>query len=182
MLEAIRASSVLGSSFQHLVWVAVDSVVTHLYPRGAGIHARVAIEQGASRRQVIETLEIATAASFRGVDTALAIVLQAATEAGRALPSDPAAESRARIAAYGSAWPEEAWDMQGPGLGAKSRALLHLACAASPALSDQDGMRAHAAEALRHGASAEELIETVQLAQCIATHALADGIMAMPVE
>ncbi|CDX58844.1 hypothetical protein MPL1032_240283 [Mesorhizobium plurifarium] len=62
---AVAESGPLPKSFRHLILATVDSVVTHLYPRGIGVHARVAIEHGASLRQVVEALEISAFVSNR---------------------------------------------------------------------------------------------------------------------
>ena len=47
-LSIAETGGEISEKMRHLIWVVVDSLVTHLYPRGAGVHARVALEHGAT--------------------------------------------------------------------------------------------------------------------------------------
>jgi alkylhydroperoxidase/carboxymuconolactone decarboxylase family protein YurZ len=185
--------------FRHLILVAVDSVVTHLYPRGIGVHARIAMEHGASPRQVVEALEISALVSSRGYAVALPLVLEELAAAGMPLParSDPAraAEIRSRFEEQIGIWPQ--WmtialdhDPQAmenllalaygrsdeTGLGPKWRELLFLAASACPAIVEKDGIRLHARRALQLGATGEELVQTLRMANMIGLHPIIEGI------
>jgi alkylhydroperoxidase/carboxymuconolactone decarboxylase family protein YurZ len=185
--------------FRHLILVAVDSVVTHLYQRGIGVHARIAMEHGASLRQVVEALEISALVSSRGYAVALPLVLEELAAAGMPLPerSDPAraAEIRSRFEDQIGTWPQwmtialdhdpEAMEnllalaygrADETGLEAKWRELLFLAASACPAIVEKDGIRLHARRALQLGATGEELVQTLRMANMIGLHPIIEGI------
>ncbi len=184
---------------RHLILVTVDSVVTHLYPRGIGVHARVALEHGASVRQVVEALEISALVSSRGYAKSLPIVLEELAASGKPLPAranaERASEIRKQFEDGGRTWPE--WmdialdhdpEAMGhllalaadrpveDGLDAKWRELLFLAASACPAIVDKDGIRLHARRALQLGASGEELVQTLRMANLIGLHPIIEGI------
>lgn len=63
----------------------------------------------------------------------------------------------------------------GPGLDARLRALVALACASQPTTLDREGIARHARRALDEGAAPLELGEVVQLASSIGVHGLHEG-------
>lgn len=185
--------------FRHLILVTVDSVVTHLYQRGIGVHARIAMEHGASPRQVVEALEISSLVSSRGYAIGLPLVLDELVDAGMPLAGRPdparAAQIRNRLADQTDSWPEgmdtaldhdpEATEhllalaygrSDESGLDPKWRELLFLAASACPAIVEADGIRRHARQALRLGATGEELVQTLRMANMIGLHPLIEGI------
>ena len=184
--------------FRHLIILAVDCVVTHLYPRGVGVHARVAMEHGATPRQVVEALQISSFASNRGWSVALPLVLEELEAAGRQATlrnAEKASEVRSAFEAQVGEWRD--WMVNtiapdpdalkvvlelgfgtdgGDGLDAKKRELLLLAVAACPALVDQDAIRRHTRQALKLGAAPDEIVQTVKVANVIALHPIVEGI------
>lgn len=195
---AAAESGPLPKSFRHLIVVTVDSVVTHLYPRGAGVHARIAMDNGASLRQVVEALEIATVASNRGYCVALPIVLEELSamglEAGNE-GTERASRIRERYAARIGRWPEwmdlalghcpDALEVflelgygrhDDDGLDPKSRELLFLAANACPALVEETAIRRHTRHARELGATAAEILQTVRMANVIGLHPIVEGI------
>lgn len=190
----------LGERMRHLVWLVADTVVTHLYPRGAGVHARLAIEHGATVRQIIEALEIAAYVGGRSYRIGLPIIIETVQQAGQSIQSaapdpDVRKEVEARIG-YWDDWMSQAASIspsslralvniaprrsasEGQGLSNYERELLFFAANACPAILDQDGMRRHARLALSNGATADDLLQALRLVNCIALHSLAEGIVA----
>jgi alkylhydroperoxidase/carboxymuconolactone decarboxylase family protein YurZ len=179
--------------------LTVDSVVTHLYPRGAGVHARVALDGGATLHQVVEALAIAAAVSSRGYGIALPIVWQELSKAGRlpqAASADRTAAVRRKLESETPERPDwmdlaladdpDALDAllelssargDGDGLDAKSRELLFLAGNACPAIGEREAIRLHARRAIELGASAGELLQVLRIANCIGLHAITEGIL-----
>lgn len=49
----------LGTRLRELIYIAIDSVPTHLYVPGVEIHARNALDAGATADQILEVIEIA---------------------------------------------------------------------------------------------------------------------------
>jgi len=46
--------------FKELIYVAIDASTTHLYEPGIRNHMRLALEQGATKEQILEVLEMVT--------------------------------------------------------------------------------------------------------------------------
>ena len=194
----------LSEKLRHLLWIAVDAVPTHIYTPGIELHARLAIDHGASVEELVEALEIASTISERSFTHALPVVIEAARAAGAAVPDTArpltAAEEgvRSAFAAREGAWPSsldlalrllpECLGAQlhmnhgapVPGaLDAKSRALIFLAIHACPATLDLEAVRFHARCCLDLGATTEALIEAVHCASGIGVHAFSMGMPAV---
>ena len=179
----------ISERMRHLIWVVVDSLVTHLYSRGAGVHIRIAMALGASREDIIEALEIATYVSSIGYEVGLPVIMQAAQEMGLSAAASPPPqndnpEAWVQYAEIASPRALEALthlsEMRPPGLGldAKSRELLFFAGYSCPAIANVIAMKRHAKRALAAGATTEDLIQVLRLANCIGLHAMAEGINA----
>lgn len=190
----------LPKSFRHLILATADSVVTHLYPRGIGVHARIAMDHGATPRQVVEALEISALVSNRGYSIALPLVAEELAKSGyspKSVEKTHSSEIRRRFESRGGEWQD--WmnvaldycpdaleallelgygrdDMDGVGLDRKQRALLFLAASACPALADQEAIRSHTRQALKLGASPEEIMQTVKVANVTGLHPIAEGV------
>lgn len=195
--EICEQDGPISPAMRHLIWVVADLALMHLYPRGAGIHVRIALEEGATFRQVIQAFEIATVVSFRGQRNALSIILEAASEAGQPVATKRIdADLRARTVercgywaewmdTVGSVSPDALTALVGlapkpndeDGLDARARELLYFAAYSCPAVMDAEGMRTHARLALAAGATPQELIQTVRIADCIGVHSIAEGVL-----
>lgn len=187
----------ISSMMRHLIWVVADLALMHLYPRGAGIHVRIALEEGATFRQVMQAFEIATVVSIRGQRVGIPIILEAASEMGQPVATQRIDGAlRARIItrcghwadwmdAVGSVSPEALSILvdlapsngEEDGLDPRSRELLYFAAYCCPAVMDQEGMRIHARQALAAGATPQELIQVLRLADCIGVHSVAEGVL-----
>lgn len=195
--EVAEQDGPISPMMRHLIWVVADLALMHLYPRGAGIHVRIALEEGATFRQVIEAFEIATVASIRGQRVGLPIILEAASQAGQPVATRRVdADLRARtiercghwadwMETVGSVSPAALDAMAGlapetdneEGLDARARELLYFAAYSCPAVMDVEGMRTHARLALAAGATPQELIQVLRLADCIGVHSIAEGVL-----
>jgi alkylhydroperoxidase/carboxymuconolactone decarboxylase family protein YurZ len=202
LLNVAELGTLISERMRHLIWTAVDSVVTHLFPRGIGVHAEVAMKHGATVRQVIEALEIAATVSSRSFQFGLPLILEALAERSEkpqlaltAAEQDRKSRISKRIG-YWEGWMDAALatapdylemllglgypTVADPeGLDAKSRALIFFACSACPAIVDRDATLLHARRAIDSGATKDELIQVLQLANCIGVHPLSTGITAI---
>lgn len=190
----------IPEALRHLIWVAVDSVVTHLYPRGAGVHIKLALDLGATVRQVLETLYLTNWMCSHGYGRGLQILNE---ELGRRDPaesgnvSDDAVERvQRRIAQeFGefAQWAElearttpetlDAFlDLAGErghhdGLDDHGRHLIMVAIAACPAIADEELTRISIANALGAGIDVAEIRQALRLSNTIPLHALSEGVM-----
>lgn len=197
---AIR-NGAISTKMRELIYIGVDSVVTHLYPKGVALHAERAIEAGATTGEIIEVLQLACGASSRSYATAIGIVADEIAAAGLDAPV-PAEDERVAAQAFKQQFIESegfwepwmdfaiervpthftAWLRMNyaPGepreLEPKARALISMALAVCAAMADEAGIRRHARLALRHGATAAEVYEAMQLATGLGPHAFSNAI------
>jgi alkylhydroperoxidase/carboxymuconolactone decarboxylase family protein YurZ len=199
-LSAAENSGPVSRKMRHLIWVAVDLVTTHLYPRGAGVHAQVALKEGATVREVIEAIEIASSVSSGGYGACLPIVISAArenngTNSATSRPVEGGLRKTLEMRlGYWEEWMglalavspvhfETMVALQCPepetaGLDAKSRELILMAGNACPAILNREGVERHAGRAARLGATETELVQVLQLANGIGLHPISEGVMA----
>jgi alkylhydroperoxidase/carboxymuconolactone decarboxylase family protein YurZ len=191
----------LSLRMRELIYVAVDTSTTHMFGQGLAIHIRGALKAGCTPGELMEVMELATAQGLDSVSSGIGLVLEEIAAAGQSDGTDErplsAAETALRQdfeARFGD-WPR--WCDQlvrrdpdyfaamtkmldGPsltgGLDAKTKSIIAFALAAAPTHLNRDGMREHARRAIRHGATAAELIEVLQLVAHLGVHACVIGV------
>ena len=179
MVAASTKRGKLPEKLKHLIWVAVDTVATHLYAPGAVLHAQEAMTHGATVAEVMDTLRLACIPSTRGLQDGYPLLVEA-------LGKKRAAGSRggAEVAAGTSPEFMRAYDtfvnssMPG-GLDARSRCLVKLAVVSNPATADREQTRATIQQALDLGVDADEILEVMEIASLIGSHAFSitlDGL------
>ena len=185
---------------RHLIWVAVDAVATHLYPRGIGVHALKAVAHGATIEQVFEALEIASLCIGRSFSVGLRVLDDILEQAGMPplAPADstlvsptftPSAETgwsewMHRLSTLAPDYAQRLTDFsmapRGPSaIGARDRAIIAFAVCACPAVLDQSGMNFYGAAALDNGATKKDLFSALVLASAIGIHSLSVGAPAV---
>lgn len=195
MLDAANELKHVSIKLRHLIWIAVDAVCTHLYERGIRIHTLFAMQHGATEMEIFESLAIATQIGLRSYQDGIGIVLEETAAEGDSLPAGSAARAESdAVRAYREANGGEGWlapslahsrhnvaaliDLATPtpgGLDAKSAELIALSVECCPAVNNPEGIRRHARNAVRLGATREELIEVLDLASGISLHAVSVG-------
>jgi alkylhydroperoxidase/carboxymuconolactone decarboxylase family protein YurZ len=163
----------VSEKLKHLIWVAVDSVSTHLYPSGAKVHAEEAFANGATIGELMDTLRLAAMPSLRGAKVGFEL-LEAQLRA-----ANPAQGNGSKVAAGLGSDFKRTWDvfMEGRmpgGLDDRSRSLVALAVASTPAVADREGMDKAIQQALALEVDPEEIIEVMELASLIGSHAFSN--------
>jgi alkylhydroperoxidase/carboxymuconolactone decarboxylase family protein YurZ len=200
LVDRVEADGSLEPWLVQLIWVATDAVLTHLYPRGVGIHAKRALQAGAAPAQVFETLEIAALCGTRAIEVGLAILEPLLAGEGPPPRASPAAgdPALARYEAlfgsapnwlrrtfeldpeFGAAWVDLVFAPAGPtSLELKSRLLLCFAVAVCPAVLDQAGASHYALSALAAGATPRELYAVLKTVSVLSVHSLSVGAPAI---
>jgi len=193
---APNESGRISMRLTQLIYVAIDAVPSHLYPKGIGTHAELALKLGATPDELIETLEIASSLTQLSPATALPILAEELRAHGTPAPADhnartALAEAYRAISDEPPDWLDSAADVAAncvaplvemishpwkrSALPPKERAFIALACNAAPAVLAVDGIRRHIREALSLGATGEEIAEVICLASGIGIHSLAVG-------
>lgn len=186
---------------RELIYVAVDTSTTHMFGQGLAIHIRMALQSGCTPLELIEVVQLATAQGLDSVAVGVDMIAEELAAAGLtppALQTPLNAELQALKAEYVTQfgdWPQWcdrllrlapeyfkemtallAAPSRTGALDEKTRSLILLALAASPTHLERDAMRLHVRRAIRHGASAEELVEVMQLVAHLGVHACVIGV------
>lgn len=186
-----------------LILLAVDSAASHLWGPGAADDVRRALALGASPAEVLETLELTSTIGIHAANTGVPILLEELAAAGRPVDLEaPLSERQEAIkrafterrgywnsfwdgllrldpeffAAY-TAMSSHPWE-HGP-LEPKVKELIYCAFDASATHMFTLGLRQHVANALRYGASAQELMEVFELASGIGVESFALALPAL---
>jgi len=189
----------LEPKVREFIYISVDGAVTHLYTSGLRRHMDDALRLGATREEVLQVVLLtASAAAHATHEVGFSILAEECPEvAKRPLAPNMTRVKQAYVEAMGS-WPEggdallavspefaegflayrqSAWTA-GP-LSPKIKELILMAVNAAPTLLHREGVRRHMRLALSHGASAEEIGETLQLASAIAVHVCTYAVPAL---
>lgn len=191
----------LPPKIKALVLLAVDSAASHLHRDGAERDVRLATALGASREEILETLQLTSTMGIHAANTGVPILLEELEAAGMGLDTAIALtprqeEIKAEFTAKRGYW-NAFWDgflrldheffaaytamsshpWEHGVLEPKVKEFMYCAFDASATHMFTPGLRQHIANALRYGATAEELMEVFELASGIGIEAFA---MALP--
>jgi len=179
-------SSVLARKLVELIGVALNAACTNLNPEGTRRHIRKALDAGATREEILFVLKCASVMSIHSCSLGAPILLEEAKAAGaRATPkaaaATPACDKMKAIGQWNAAWDpffnlDPAWtdEFMACGAGiygsgampAKDTELLSIAFDASYTHMYAPGTRRHIQNALKAGATIEEIMEVLKL--CVA--------------
>ena len=188
----------LSPAMCELIYVALDASATHLFAQGLELHMGLALQRGATPRQVMDVLQLCTAQGLAGVNVGVQILAEelgdTAFPAVAALSPEQTA-AKARYAARFDDWPAHCdlllrldpgyfavmCDLlirgeTGDGLDERSDALIRLALDACFTGMNPDGIRLHIRRALRLGASPEEILQVLQMTAHLGVHACSLGV------
>jgi alkylhydroperoxidase/carboxymuconolactone decarboxylase family protein YurZ len=178
------AKGVLPRKFIELVSVGLNAACTNLNPDGTRRHIRAALDAGATREEILFILKCAAVMSLHSCSLGAPILLEEAESAGvhpdsqlSAEPT-PACDEMRRIGQWNSAWDpfyklDPVWTdefmavgagIYGSGvLSAKEIELLSIALDSSYTHMYAPGTRRHIRNALKAGATMEEIMEVLKL-------------------
>jgi len=191
----------LAPKVKEFVYIAIDAATTHLYNSGTRIHIANALRHGASRDEIMEVLMIASVLGIHTMTDSVPIMMAVLREAGK----DPKV-GKTPLTARQKAIKEEFRKNRGffPDVFApvlhfspdffqaytdlssapwkmgllepKIRELLYVAIDASTTHLYNAGTKTHMANAVRHGATAEEIMEVLMLTASIGVHTMTESV------
>jgi alkylhydroperoxidase/carboxymuconolactone decarboxylase family protein YurZ len=185
-----------------LVQLSVDAAVTHLYGPGVRHHIGRALALGATPAEIVETLELTSTMGIHACNVGVPILLEELEAAGQPLERRPLTEREEEIKALFTAkrgywndfWdgilrldPEffaaytsfSAYSWEHGVLEPKVKELIYTAFDVSATHMFAPGLRQHIRNALRLGATREEIMEVFELASGIGAKAFAVGAPAL---
>ena len=192
----------LEPKIKELMYIAVDAATTHLYEPGLRIHIRNALRHGATREEILEVYELAAVLGIHTLTVGIPALLDEAKRAGRlaeTAPLSPHQEALKREFVENRGYWTALWDdllrldaeffaaylrfssvpwKSGP-LAPKIKEFVYIAIDASTTHLYEPGIRIHIRNALRHGATAQEIMEVLQLVSTIGVHSCTVGVPAL---
>jgi alkylhydroperoxidase/carboxymuconolactone decarboxylase family protein YurZ len=180
------SSGVLPRKLVDLIGVAINAACTNLNPDGTRRHIRAALDAGASKDEVLFVLKCASVMAIHSCSLGAPILLEEAKAAGlqpKARPPavTPAVDKMKAIGQWNQAWDpflavDPVWTDEFMALGAsiygsgvlpaKDLELLSIAFDASFTHMYAPGTRRHIQNAIKAGATMEEVMEVLKL--CVA--------------
>jgi alkylhydroperoxidase/carboxymuconolactone decarboxylase family protein YurZ len=177
---------ILARKFIELVCVGLNAACTNLNPEGTRRHIRAALQSGATREEILFVLKCAAVMSLHSCSLGAPILLEEAEAAGmkRAPATEartPAADKMKGVGQWNTAWDpiynlDPVWtdEFMATGVGIyasgvmppKEIELLSIAFDASYTHMYEPGTRRHIRNALKAGATIEEIMEVLKL--CVA--------------
>jgi alkylhydroperoxidase/carboxymuconolactone decarboxylase family protein YurZ len=186
------------------IYIAADAAVNHLFTPGIGMHIDMALQKGATVREVLEVIQLTMLAAHSSHVAGLPILVEELVRAGypleevfRPLTADEQAAKGSYIATTGH-WPEGADALfrfapgfaaafmaygeipyrEGP-LSRKLKEFICIAVYASPVAPQPGPLRQHIRRALEVGATPQEIADVLQLTSGIAIHTCVAAIPAL---
>ncbi|HKE39864.1 MAG TPA: carboxymuconolactone decarboxylase family protein [Casimicrobiaceae bacterium] len=189
-------SGVLSRKLVELISVGLNAACTNLNPDGTRRHIRRALEAGATRDEIIFVLKCSAMLSIHSCSLGAPILLEEAKSSGaratvKRVAVTPACDKMKAIGEWNTAWDpfyelDPAWtdEFMATGAGiyasgilpAKDIELLSIALDASYTHMYAPGTRRHIHNALKAGATTEEIMEVLKLCVVQGVHTLNLGV------
>jgi alkylhydroperoxidase/carboxymuconolactone decarboxylase family protein YurZ len=201
--RAMRESAVrrraLSPRERELIGLAVNAAVTHLYVPAIEKHTRLALEAGASRCEILEVLELSSVLGIHTITIALPVVLEEFAIDFSAPLNERQARLKEDFIARRGGWTElwnslllsdeqffvaytdfssVPWENE-PALNPKVREFVYVAIDASTTHLLVPGIRAHVQNAIRYGATLDELLEVLEIVSLLGMQTYAEGARAL---
>ncbi|HJE61673.1 MAG TPA: carboxymuconolactone decarboxylase family protein [Nocardiopsis listeri] len=188
----------LEPKVREFVFIAADASATHLYTPGIRQHVRTALEVGATEAEIMEVLELTSTLGIHAANIGVPILLEVLEEAGLRDGPAPLDDRRTRLkedfTAKRGYW-HDFWDgileldpelfesylrfssvpWTNGVLEPKVKELVYCAFDASATHLYQPGLKLHMRNAIGHGATAEEIMEVLEIVSVIGIHAATEG-------
>lgn len=183
----------LPDKIKEFVYVAVDSAATHLYTPGIRQHVRAALDAGATREEVMEVLELTSTLGIHAANIGVPLLLEVLEEEGMRDGPAPLDERQLQLKEEFTEkrgyW-HEFWDglleldpelfeayvdfssvpWTSGVLEPKHKELIYCAFDAAATHLYVPGLKLHMRNAVRYGATAEEILEVIEIASVIGVH------------
>ena len=188
----------LEPKVKEFISIAVDASTTHLHVPGLRQHIAQAMELGATRAEIMEVLELTSVLGIHSCVEGVPILIEELATAGQPVGTELDDDRRAlkeRFIAVRGYW-NPFWDgllvldpaffeaylrfssvpWQTGSLAPKIKELIYVAIDAATTHLYLPGLRQHIRNALKYGATREEIMEVFELASVIGIHSCTTGV------
>jgi alkylhydroperoxidase/carboxymuconolactone decarboxylase family protein YurZ len=189
----------LEPKVREFIFIAADAAATHLYEPGIRQHVRAALALGASAGEVMEVLELTSTLGIHACNIGIPLLIEVLTEEGKRVGPAPLSPRQEKLKADFTAsrgyW-HEFWDglleldpelfgayldfsalpWRNGVLEPKVKELVYIAFDAAATHLYAPGLKLHMRNAVRLGATAEEITEVLEIVSVIGIHAATVGV------
>ncbi|PLR78759.1 gamma-carboxymuconolactone decarboxylase [Bacillus sp. V3-13] len=188
----------LEPKVKELIYIAIDAATTHLYNPGTQVHMQNAIRYGATQEEIMEVFELTSVLGIHTCTVGVPILVEELRNIGVEIDSDltqKQAELKEQFIRERGYW-SEIWDnllsldpdffeaylnlsavpwKNGP-LEPKIKELIYIAIDAATTHLYEPGIRIHIRNALKYGATKEEIMEVFQLISVLGIHTFTESV------
>jgi alkylhydroperoxidase/carboxymuconolactone decarboxylase family protein YurZ len=188
-----KSHSHLDLKTKELIYIAFDVAATHMYQPGTRQHMQNALGYGATQEEIMEVIELASLLGMHAATVSAPILMEVLAEHGDAVAmelTDRQKELKQRFMDERGYW-SEIWDsvvlldpdlfeaylafsgvaLKHRHLDPKTREFVCIAVDAAATHLYEPGIRVHMRNALKCGASKEEIMEVIELTSTLGIHA-----------
>jgi alkylhydroperoxidase/carboxymuconolactone decarboxylase family protein YurZ len=200
LLAYLRLSAVplqrnsLPDKVKELVYIAINASSTHLFTPGIQMHLSAALDFGATQAELMEVLELASTVGIHAANVAVPILLEVLNEEAQQEAPSAGLDDRQRALRQQLTAQQGYWDpswaalleldadlfeaytnfaaipLRSQVLDAKTKELVLLALDAAATHLYLPGIRTHMRNARRVGATAQEIMEVIEIVSVIGIH------------
>jgi alkylhydroperoxidase/carboxymuconolactone decarboxylase family protein YurZ len=194
-------SGPLEPKIKEFIYIAIDASTTHLYEPGLRIHIENALKYGATKEEIMEVFQLTSVLGMHTCTMGVPALIEELKEAGQAgdiekLLEDPHRQQlKAEFIKNRGYW-SEFWNsllaldpaffqtylrfssipwQKGP-LEPKVKEFIYIAIDAATTHLYEPGLRIHYRNAIKYGATREELMEVLQLTSVLGMHTCTVGV------
>lgn len=189
----------LDAKTKEFIYIAVDAAATHLYEPGIRQHVKAALDHGATPQEIMEVIELTSTLGIHAMNIGVPLLVKVLEEAGLRNGPKPLNEYQEKLKAdftetrgyWHSFWDEileldpEMFDAytefssvpwKTGTLDPKVKEFVYIAfdCAATHLY--VPGLKLHMKNAVGYGATAEEILEVMEIASVIGIHAATTAV------
>jgi alkylhydroperoxidase/carboxymuconolactone decarboxylase family protein YurZ len=185
---------VLDPKVKEFIYIAIDSAATHLYEPGIRQHIRAAISLGATADEIMEVLELTSTLGIHACNIGVPVLVEVLAEEGLRNGRSPYDTRReqlqdefTRTRGYWHEFWEDLLDLdpdlfeaylrfsalpwESGTLEPKVKEMIYVAFDASATHLYVPGLKVHMRNAVRLGATTQELMEVLEIASVVGIHA-----------
>lgn len=189
----------LEPRIRELIYVAIDAATTHLHESGLRTHVRNALNHGATKEEIMEVYELTSVLGIHTMTVGVPAMLDVMRELGiepELPPLTPEQEAAKATFIENRGYWNDLWESllklapeyfraysdlssvpwKSGTLEPKVKEFIYIAIDASTTHLFKPGIRIHIENALRLGATAEEIIEVFQLTSVLGIHTVTVGM------
>ncbi len=189
----------LDNKTKEFIFIAVDAAATHMYAPGVRQHIKAAFAAGATPQEIMEVIELTSTLGIHAMNIGVPILVQVLVEKGLRTGPAPLDANQERIKAeftqnrgyWHSFWDEmleldpdlfetytafSSVPWKHGTLSPKVKELVYIAFDTAATHLYVPGLKLHIENAIGYGATAQEILEVMEIASVIGIHAATTAV------